>query len=54
MNRRRFLLTSIAGLAAPLVAEAQRVGKVYRIGFLGTASSPDTLPLWQAFQEGLP
>ena len=36
MDRRRFLLTSMAGaLAAPLVAEAQRTGKTYRIGYLG-------------------
>ena len=33
MDRRRFLLTSLAGaLAAPLAAEAQPAGKVYRIG----------------------
>ena len=36
MDRRRFLLTSLAGaLAGPLAAEAQQVGRVYRIGFLG-------------------
>ena len=34
MDRRRFLLTSLTGaLAAPLVAEAQKAGKVPRIGF---------------------
>ena len=34
MDRRRFLLTSLAGvLVAPLAAEAQRAGKVYRIGY---------------------
>jgi len=33
MNRRRFLVTSLAGaLAAPLAAEAQVAGKVYRLG----------------------
>jgi hypothetical protein len=33
MDRRRFLLTSLAGaLAAPLGVEAQQTGKVYRIG----------------------
>jgi putative tryptophan/tyrosine transport system substrate-binding protein len=55
MDRRRFLLTSLASaLATPLAAEAQRVGKVYRIGVLGTtAPTPATLPLWEAFQEGL-
>jgi putative ABC transport system substrate-binding protein len=36
MDRRRFLLTSLAGvLIAPLIAEAQSAGKVWRIGFLG-------------------
>jgi putative ABC transport system substrate-binding protein len=35
MDRRRFLLTSLAGaLAAPLVTEGQQAGKVYRIGQL--------------------
>ena len=35
MDRRRFLLTSLAGaLALPLAGEAQSVGKVYRIGYL--------------------
>jgi len=34
MDRRRFLLTSLAGvLAAPLAAGAQPPGKVYRVGF---------------------
>jgi putative tryptophan/tyrosine transport system substrate-binding protein len=35
MDRRRFLLTSLAGaLAAPLVAGAQQAGRVYRVGYL--------------------
>jgi hypothetical protein len=35
VDRRRFLLTSVAGaLSAPLSAEAQQVGKVYRVGML--------------------
>ena len=35
MDRRRFLLTSLAGaLGAPLAVEAQQAGKVYRIGVL--------------------
>ena len=37
MDRRRFLLTSLAGvLAAPLAAGAQQSGKVYRIGVLSS------------------
>ena len=35
MDRRRFLLTALAGaLAAPFAAEAQEAGKVYQIGCL--------------------
>jgi hypothetical protein len=35
MDRRRFLLTSLAGaLAAPLAAGAQQASKMSRIGFL--------------------
>jgi putative tryptophan/tyrosine transport system substrate-binding protein len=35
MDRRRFLLTSLAGvLAVPLAAEAQQAGRVYRVGYL--------------------
>ena len=35
MDRRHFLLTSLAGtLAAPLAAEAQQAGRVYRLGTL--------------------
>ena len=35
MDRRRFLLTSLAGaLAAPLAADAQQAGKVYRVGLI--------------------
>jgi putative ABC transport system substrate-binding protein len=43
MDRRAFI-TGIAGglLAAPLAAEAQQAGKVYRLGLLSTATSPDS------------
>ena len=56
MVHRRPFLRTVAGtlIAAPLAAEAQQAGKVYRIGFLGTpVPTPATLPLWEAFQEGL-
>jgi putative ABC transport system substrate-binding protein len=44
MDRRRFLLTSLAGaLAAPLVTEGQQAGKVYRIGYLENAPSTELL-----------
>jgi putative ABC transport system substrate-binding protein len=40
LDRRRFLLTSLAGaLAAPLSGETQPAGKVHRIGFLSSGSS---------------
>ena len=36
MDRRRFLLTSLAGaLAAPIAAEGQQAGTVYRVGVVG-------------------
>ena len=48
MDRRRFLLTSLAGaLAASLAAEAQEAGKIARIGML--ASSP-TDPFVETFR----
>jgi hypothetical protein len=41
---RRFFLGTLAGalLAAPLAAEAQQVGKVWRIGVLGDARPPSS------------
>ena len=51
MDRRRFLLTSLAGvLAAPLAAEAQPGGKVYRVGRLAGGTEASTL---EAFRQGL-
>ena len=52
MDRRRFLLTSLAAVAVPLGAEAQQ-GKAYRIGYVGN-SSPSLEPrLLGAFRDGL-
>ena len=40
MDRRRFLVTSVAGaVAGSLDAEAQQAGKIWRIGFLGEGPS---------------
>ena len=56
MMERRIFLTTVAGLlAAPLAAEAQQAGKVYRIGVL--LLSPTSLamgaPVLEAFRQGL-
>ncbi len=40
-------------LAAPLPAEAQQAGKVYRIGWLRFSSRPPTGPNHVAFRQGL-
>jgi putative ABC transport system substrate-binding protein len=50
MDRRRFLLTSLAGvLAAPHAVGAQQAGRVYRIGILANVSGGT----WGAFTQGL-
>jgi putative tryptophan/tyrosine transport system substrate-binding protein len=56
MNRRRFLLTSLAGvLTVPLAAEAQQSGKVWRVGYLGSTplTTPEMAPIWTAFIDTL-
>ena len=51
MDRRRLLLTSLAGVvAAPLAAGAQQAGKVYRIGLLSPTSQGLGV---EGFREGL-
>jgi putative ABC transport system substrate-binding protein len=51
MDRRRFLLTALAGaLAGPLVADAQQSGKIYRIGVLADVSVPVS---FRAFERRL-
>src|SRR3989442_14654152 len=54
LNRRRFLC-AVAGslLPAPIVAEAQQAGKVYRIGYLGPSSAPAVSRFIEAFRQGL-
>jgi putative ABC transport system substrate-binding protein len=45
MDRRRFLLTALAGVvAAPRAARAQGAARVYRIAWLASGSSPSTSP----------
>jgi putative ABC transport system substrate-binding protein len=45
------MILTLSLLAAPLAAEAQQSGKVYRIGFLSTDPLP--APLWEALLDGL-
>jgi len=53
MDRRTFLFVfSLGGMSAPLAANAQPTGKVYRIGYLGAGSATVSQPL-EAFREGL-
>ena len=48
------LALTLGLLAAPLAAEAQQTGKVYRVGVLiNKVSDPAEARLWQAFRSGL-
>jgi hypothetical protein len=56
MDRRRFLLTSLAGvIPAPLAAEAQKAGKLSQIGLLGPSTAQQAEPFvavfWQRMRE---
>jgi putative ABC transport system substrate-binding protein len=54
MDRRRFLLTSLAGaVAAPLATWAQQAGKVHHIGFLPSGASEAHRRQLEALREGL-
>jgi hypothetical protein len=54
MDRRRFLLTSLAGVvAAPLAATAQPAKKIPRIGFLATPAAEVIKGRVVAFEQAL-
>ncbi len=54
MERRTFIGVIAGGLlTAPLSAEAQSIGKVYRIGFIQTAAPNEMEHLTKALDEGL-
>jgi putative ABC transport system substrate-binding protein len=54
VDRRCFLLTSLGGVvAAPLRAEAQSAGKVYRVGLLVTPSAKEIEHIVKAFDDAL-
>jgi putative ABC transport system substrate-binding protein len=53
MNRRTFLYGLILGtFVAPLAAEAQQAGKVWRVGVLGGIAGPESAR-WAPFRERL-
>ena len=57
MDRRAFIAGTLGLIAAPLAAEAQPAGKLYRIGFLSAGETPPFGPLglsWSlgAFRQG--
>jgi putative ABC transport system substrate-binding protein len=54
VTRRAFLATLTGGLlVAPLAAEAQQAGEIYRIGFLGNSTAALEANLVGPFREGL-
>ena len=54
IDRRTFLAgASTALLGAPLAAEAQKTGKVWRIGYLGNGNPTSGGPTRDAFRQGL-
>jgi putative ABC transport system substrate-binding protein len=52
LDRRIFLATVLGLLTAPLAAEGQQTGKVYRIGLLQIQTRERLIPLLKAFEEG--
>jgi putative ABC transport system substrate-binding protein len=52
-TRRAFIGTLAGGLLAPLAAQSQPAGKVYRIGWLSPASAANGLPNLDALRAGL-
>jgi putative ABC transport system substrate-binding protein len=53
MNRRTFVVTAAALLAAPLAAGAQPLPKAPRIGYLSSSSAAATSHFIEAFRQGL-
>src|SRR5437764_715505 len=53
LGRREFVtLLGCAGVALPVVARAQKSGKIPQIGYLSTAN-PRSMPSFQAFEQRL-
>jgi ABC-type uncharacterized transport system substrate-binding protein len=51
VDRRAFLASSLGLLAAPLAAEAQQIGKVYRVGFVTLGARPTQHGMWHSLLE---
>jgi hypothetical protein len=52
MDRRRFLLTSVAGaLTTPLLAEAEQAGRLHRIGLVFSALPPTFPNQWPFYER---
>ena len=54
IDRRAFISTVALGiLIAPLAADAQQQGKIYRIGYLSAGTPSAQAPYFEAFRQGL-
>jgi putative ABC transport system substrate-binding protein len=53
MERRAFVVCTLGFLTAPLAAEAQQAGKVWRIGYMSPRTSQASQPSAQEFLQGL-
>ena len=47
------VIVALGVLVAPLAAEAQPAGRVYRVGILGMQFGPEDPPFWEALRAGL-
>ena len=53
ISRRKFVAVTMAGVIAPMVAEAQQTGKIPRVGFLSAAPLSSITARTEAFRKGL-
>ena len=53
MRRRTFIASTVNVLAAPLAAEAQPVGKVYRVGHVMSGTRNQNAEILRTLEDGL-
>jgi hypothetical protein len=53
VDRRAFLAGSVGIFAAPLAAEAQPAGKLYRVGLLSMGTISPQVRMWSAFLDAM-